>query len=162
MTRRRREESGFTLPEVLVTSAIIAAGLIAFTVFVGSLMDAKTAIRRDLVASRVLADQMEALNGAPWVDLLVGSQECTYMVGDKEVKSAAAVRLGPETVEADGNTIQVNRDVNWGSTAGDRVTCANAARSGLKAVTVTVTYVDGEKTTSTSLSELRSQFLEAR
>lgn len=156
-------ESGFTMPEIIAATGIIAGVVVAFTVFIMFILGHQAESRMNLIATRVAADQMESLNGIRWDDLMVGGAgvgECDLTATGEPRRSTAAVRVGPEKVTVDGVDLAVTRNVQWGSTGGDQVVCANGAGDGLKMVTVNVSYYAGQDLRTKTLVEARSRFAE--
>lgn len=158
----QKDQSGFTLVEMIIASSIIVAAVTAFILFMAGVANTQRSAALDRDADRALSQQVEILNGIAW-DNLMGAPAGAYTdcMLDNNRSSTQAVRPGPETVKVDGLNVSISRTVTWTAT-GDPVTCTstNKDRADTKTVTVTATWNDGAKQRTRSVSTVRSEWAE--
>lgn len=157
-----RNEGGFTLPEMIVATMIIASATVAFTLFMASIAATQRSAMLDKISDRVLTQQVEMLNALSFDNLMASPSgtyaDCTLSTGRA---STQAVRPGPETVSLDGLDVSVTRTITW-TVSGTGVSCTSTDkdRSEPKTATVTVRWKDGTVTRSKSSSVIRSREIE--
>lgn len=163
LRRRAADDRGFTITEMIIATGIIASVAAVFAAFAVSLAATQRSSNLDKIATRVLADQVELVNGMPWDDLMLtptnGYTDCDL---PENRVSKQTVRIGPETVTSDGVEVSITRDVRWYIT-GTQVKCAGADRDReeLKVVSLTATWVDSGETQTSTVQILRSRAGEA-
>lgn len=165
MLKKSADDSGFTLIETVVASAIILVCLVGFSGLMMSLSASQRLSQNTDAAQQVLTQEMEHLATVPFDDLMKTPSPYTDCTLTTSRRSAQAVRPA-DTVNNSGLTVQIARTVTW-VTSGDPVECTSSAkdRDDMKRVAVTVTWADspasGSPTHSMSAAVLRSRFLDA-
>jgi hypothetical protein len=171
LTRPHKDESGFTLIEMVIASGIIVAVIAVFAMFLASAAGIEQTMNLQRISSRVLGDQVEALNGISFDNLVMASTsgtttDCMYRDGIR--RSTRAVKAGPEKHTVDGLTVAITRTVTWQSsgvivgtvTDGTNGTFCDE-KSEPKKVTLTASWLDGGYTRTASVSTIRSKWAEA-
>lgn len=132
--RPARDDSGFTLVEVVIAAGIIAGVIAAFTVFLTNVAQVQNTSSMTRTASRLVSAELEKISGAKWDDLMspppAGSGNGCTLTSSR--KSLEVVQTGPTTITSDGLPISITRTVVWGKTLAQ---ITNAVGNG-----VTVTY----------------------
>lgn len=158
----KKEDNGFTLIEVIVSTAIILTLVAAFTIFMTETAETQRTANFQKIADRFLAQEVERTYGITWDNLMM-SPAGTYsdcQLGNKRV-STQALNYGPENFTTNGRTVSITKQVKW-LNAGTLVSCtANEKdRSEVKKVIVTATWLDKGVQKSKSVTVLRSRWAE--
>lgn len=161
-TKRALAEDGFTLPEMVVATAIIVSVVAGFAVFMTGVIGTQRSSLLEKNADRTLAQQIELVNGVTWDNLMrapAGAYSDCLL--DSSRVSTQAVRPGPEKYKTDEEDVSITRTVKWLITNVD-VTCggANADRAEPKIVTITATWNDGDTQRNKTASVTRSRWAE--
>ena len=132
--RYTRDDSGFTLVEVVIAAGIIAGVIAAFTVFLTNVAQVQNTSSMTRTASRLVSAELEKISGAKWDDLMSpppsGSGNGCTLTSSR--KSLQIVQTGPTTITSDGLPVSITRTVVWGKTLAQ---ITNAVGTG-----ATVTY----------------------
>lgn len=167
----RRDERGFTMVEMVIASAMIAALIAIFMVFFGQSTSTHQKLGYIRTAERVLASEMETLAAVTFDNLILAPdtgdyQDCVFLSGVR--RSTRAVDPAPQTRTVDGLPITISRTVTWqhsgetvSATTGEDgvVTCDEKAQP--KLVTVTVTWNDGQRDQERVATVVRSRWAES-
>lgn len=129
LNAKSRENSGFTLAEVVIAAGIIASVITAFTLFIANVAKIQDSASLDRTATRVMSSELEKTSGANWDDLMMpptsGSVSPCIITATRT--SYQIVQPGPTTVTADSVNVSVLRSVVWNSTV---TTITNAVGNG--------------------------------
>lgn len=120
-------ERGFSMPEVVAAAGIIITMVAAFTFFMMNVSTASNSSRLELLASRVMAEELERVSADSWKNL------CGF-------NNTGEVRT------VDGLDVTITRGVTWAED-GANVPCTAAAeeRDQLKLVSIQVQYQDPQR-----------------
>lgn len=98
---RLKNNSGFTLIEVLIAALIIVAGLIAYIMTSGNIMGQNAQSKKKTVATTLAQDKMEAIRNTALTVSLSGADT---LDSPTESGGTWTANTGGEIVDVDGNT----------------------------------------------------------
>jgi type II secretory pathway pseudopilin PulG len=152
-------DDGFSLAEVVVSTAIVIAVLTGFLLFISGIAGTQRSATLAKIADRALAQEIEKTYAIGWDNLMPSSGGATCTLGTGRVSSQALIPSS--TLVENGQTITVTRTVAW-DTSGVAVACtaADRDRADLKRVSVTVTWTDSGTARSRTVEVLRSRWIE--
>lgn len=96
-----KNNSGFTLVEVLIAALIVVAGLIAYVMTSGNIMGQNAQSKKKTVAITLAQDKMEAIRN---IALTVSLGGADGLASPTESGGAWTANAGGEIVDVDGNT----------------------------------------------------------
>lgn len=144
LLRRLRDERGFSIVELIVTAAVIAAGLFGLMgVFLGSLTASASADARTSAAG-IATTELEALRAIPYRDLGFETTAAGYVSTFEGATTVTVAASRAQTtpigtaVLAKGISFAVRRHVVWGASR----TQATGYDNAFKRVVALVTWTD--------------------
>jgi prepilin-type N-terminal cleavage/methylation domain-containing protein len=96
-----KNNSGFSLVEVLIAALIIVAGLIAYVMTSGNVMGKNAQSKKESVAVTLAQDKMEAIRN---IALTVSLTDADALASPTESGGVWTANAGGEVVDVDGNT----------------------------------------------------------
>jgi competence protein ComGC len=162
LKRARKEESGFTFAEVVVSVGVISLIMLMFGLMLLSSANLQKQIITTQNIDRLLAFETEQINSIKWDNLMNKPEVYAICNLDGIRISTQSVEPGPNLVSLDGTEASITRNVSWYS-SGLPVECTDTNKNlfDAKIVTLTAAWLeDGEEKTKT-VDVVRSRWAES-
>lgn len=169
LERRHSSEAGFTMVEMVIASGIVLTVISVFTIFMASVSGVQRSMDLDSIASRVLNDQVEAVNGMGWDNMMMAETEgsntpCDLGSGRLSTRN---VMPGPDKYTVDNVSVAITREIIWAESVDAQnqpvpveCTAGNMDRAEPKKVIITAQWKDGSYTKSKSVTLLKSKWID--
>ena len=162
LNRIKKNESGFTFAEVVVSIGIISVIMLMFGLMLLSSANLQKQIITTQNIDSLLAFETEQVNSIRWDNIM--NKPTPYAVCDIDgVRfSTQSIDQGPNIVSLDGTKASITRTATWYS-SGLPVECTATNKNlfDAKLVTITASWLEDGETKTKTVTVLRSRWAEA-
>lgn len=161
LNKIKKDQSGFTFAEVVVSVGIISVVMLMFGLMLLSSANLQKQIITTQNVDRILAFETEQINSIRWDNLM--NKPDPYEICDLDgVRfSTQSVVPGPNLVSLDGTEVSITREATWYS-SGLPVECTSTNKNlfDAKVISITAQWIEEGETKTKVVEVVRSRWAE--